>query len=271
MVTTLSKLEVSGLLPKRPSNANKGTFGKVLVVAGSDKYPGAAYLTTAAAYKIGAGLVTLASNLFVREITAKKISEVTYMDLDEVVGKIRDYDALLIGPGLGQSDETSDLVWQVLSMINLPKTLIDADGLNILSKIDRWWKKVSFKGVLTPHPGEMSRLTGLSAKEIQANREKVAGDYAKKWDQVVILKGANSVIASLDDVIISPFADASLARAGTGDVLSGVIAGLMAQGLSSFDAAKVGCFIHGTAGKDITIASDLINKLPEVIKSLRSA
>lgn len=268
----LTEEEIKKLLPQRPVEAHKGTFGKVLVHAGSDKYPGAAYLACASAYKVGAGLVTLASDRFVREITAKKISEVTYIDLNEVKERLPDYNSFLIGLGLGREKKTTDFIWDILSSKGIPKAIVDADGLNALSDIDRWWEKVEFEGVLTPHPGEMSRLTGLSVKEIQSSREKVAREFARKWKKVVVLKGADSIISSSNgESVVNPFANPDLATAGTGDVLSGIIAGLLAQGLTPFDAAKVGCFIHGMSGEGITLASDLIGNLPGVIKSLRVA
>lgn len=259
-------------LPQRPDDANKGTFGKVLVIAGSENYPGAAYLACAAAYRVGAGLVTLATEREVKVIVSRKLPEVTFLSSNEILGNIDKYDVLLFGPGLGQSDQVADLN-------NRIKTIIDGDGLNLISKIGKWWEKLGQEAILTPHLGEMERLTGLSIQEIQAGRIDVAQYFAKKWDKVVVLKGANTVVASpAGEVALSPFANPLLATAGTGDVLSGIITGMLAQGLKPFDASCVGVFIHGAAGEMVSkklgdagmLASDLLPVLPKVIKFLKS-
>lgn len=276
-VVRLTKEWVIDRLPKRPADANKGTFGKVLVVAGSENYPGAAYLVCAAAYRVGAGLVTLATKPEVKIIVSRKLPEVTFLRRDELLEKMGDYDVLLIGPGLGQSNQSEKLMEQILKN-NLPPTVIDGDGLNLLSKIGKWWGRLNGEVILTPHPGEMSRLTGLSIDEIQTDRTAVAQYFAKKWDKVIVLKGANTVIASpTGEVSVSPFANSVLATAGTGDVLAGVISGLVAQRLNLFDAAGVGVYIHGLAGKIVSkyigdagmLASDLLPILPKAIKNLK--
>lgn len=266
-------------LPSRPKDANKGTFGKVLVVAGSDNFPGAAYLSCAASYRAGAGLVTLATEPTVKIIVARKLPEATFLSRDEVASKINDYDALLVGPGLGQSNQAIGFIQEFCSnrLNNHYKVVIDGDGLNILSKMDHWWKRLGGEVVLTPHPGEMSRLTGLSVEEVQKDRLHIAQNFAKKWNQVVVLKGANTVIVSpAGEVATATFANPALATAGTGDVLAGAISGLLAQGLESFDAAGVGVYIHGLAGEMLrekigdagALASDLLPCLPQVIKQL---
>lgn len=269
----LTKEWVAERLPVRPENANKGTFGKILVVAGSENYPGAAYLSTAACYRVGAGLVTLATTPSVKIIVSRKLPEVTFLSRNEVLGKIDEYDVLLIGPGLGQSDQMK----KILNRKSLPKTIIDGDGLNILSKIGKWWEKIKGEIVLTPHPGEMSKLTGLSIDEIQKDRLNIAKRYAEKWKQTVVLKGANTVIVSpTGEILVSAFANPALSTAGTGDVLAGAIAGLLAQGLVPLDAAGVGVYIHGLAGEKLrektgdagALASELLPLLPRVIQDL---
>lgn len=269
----LTKGYISLLLPKRPIDANKGTFGKVLVIAGSENYPGAAYLSCAGCYRVGAGLVTLATIPSVKIIVSKKLPEVTFLTFAEVFKKIKDYDVLLLGPGLGQTDNVEELIERLLEG-ELPKSVIDGDGLNVLSKMNNWWDKLNTDVILTPHPKEMSRLTHKSVDEIQKNREHVAKTFAKKWNQVVVLKGANTVVASpAGEVKISPFANPALATAGVGDVLAGVIAGFLAQGLKPFDAACLGVYIHGLAGESLRekfgdrggLASDLLTFLPKAI------
>lgn len=246
-------------LPKRPADANKGTFGKVLVIAGSENYPGAAYLACAGAYRVGAGLVSLITTQEVKIIISRKLPELTFLSKPST-----DYDVLLFGPGLGSSGRHK--------FINsLPKAVVDGDGL-------RLFKKRLREAVLTPHPGEMSRMTGLTIEKIQQYREKAAKEYAEIWDKVVVLKGANTVVASPDgEVRISPFDNPLLATAGTGDILSGMIAGLIAQGLNNFDAAAVAVYIHGFAAELLKeklgdrgmLASDLLPVLPEAIKKIK--
>lgn len=275
-VRELTKEWVAERLSKRPKDANKGTFGKVLVVAGSENYPGAAYLACAACYRVGAGLVSLATEEIVKIIVSRKLPEVIFLSPDKVVGNVNKYDVLLVGPGLGQSDQATKVVGGLLNN-NLPISVIDGDALNILSKKGEWWKKLGSEVVLTPHPGEMARLTGLTIKKIQSDRINVAQYYVRKWKKIVVLKGANTVVASpAGQAFLSPFANPVLATAGTGDVLSGIIAGMLAQGLKSLEAASVGVYIHGMAGEMISkkvgdagmLASDLLPMLPKVIKNL---
>jgi NAD(P)H-hydrate epimerase len=161
---------------------------------------------------------------------------------------------------------------------SLPPLVVDADALNILAQIDQWWTRVPSPAILTPHPGEMSRLTHLSMKELEADRLGAAIEFAKKWNHVVVLKGAFTVIAAPDDRSISlPFANPALATAGSGDVLAGTIAAMWAQGLAAYEAAICGAYLHGAAGelvrRDIgsagALAGDLLERLPTTLKQLR--
>ena len=283
--------EVGVCLPERPQDANKGTFGRVLVVGGSASYIGAAYLACTAAARVGAGLVTLAIARSLQPVLAAKLTEVTYALLPEsepgvlaagsaeaIRSSLADCDALLVGCGLGQSRPAAELVSSLLGSVDLLPLILDADALNILAGTPQWWRSLPADAVLTPHPGEMSRLTGLSVEEIQSKRLSVAVEAARTWQKTVVLKGAYTVVAAPDGrVRINPVANPGLASAGTGDVLAGAIAGLAAQGCSLFDAAVAGVFIHGQAGEMVKgelgdagmLASDLLPVLPAVIRGVK--
>ena len=302
--------EVRRLLPQRPLNAHKGTFGKALLVVGSVNYTGAAYLAGAAATRVGTGLVTLALAGPLHAVTASKLTEATYLilphelgvvapDAVRVVGKkAGDYDALLLGPGLAQEEPTVVFVRRLLGLrgagrpgrigfraaeepeeqFQLPPLVIDADGLNILAQTEGWVERLPRGSVLTPHPGELSRLTGRSVAEINDSRIEAAREFAREWNQVVVLKGAFTVVASPDGrTLVQPFANPGLASAGTGDVLAGAIVGLRAQGLQPFEAAVAGAYLHGLAGQLAQeevgdagmVAGDLLPRLPLAIQWLK--
>jgi hydroxyethylthiazole kinase-like uncharacterized protein yjeF len=283
---------VKSVLPKRPLQANKGTFGRVLVVAGSINYTGAPYLACSGALRVGAGLVTLATGL--QPIMASKMTETTYLPLPElrpgvfspeavrlIFLQFERYNVLLMGCGLGQSQSAVKLVRTILTEKHkqpLPSLVLDADALNILAITPGWWTKLTADAILTPHPGEMARLTGMTVEDVQANREGIARSLAAQWNKTIVLKGAYTVIASPEGKVkISLAANPGLASAGTGDVLTGAIAGLVAQGLSLFDAAACGVYLHAEAGEMVRarlgdagmIATDLLPELPQVIKRLK--
>jgi NAD(P)H-hydrate epimerase len=279
-------------LPKRPVSGNKGTFGRVLVVAGSMQYVGAARLAAEAAYRIGAGLVTIACPASVQPLLAPSIAEATWLPLPDdagalsaaagavIIDRLASYDVLLIGPGLGQGDGVRSVVASVLAAApaSLRGGVIDADALNALSAMDGatpWPASIHTPCVLTPHPGEMARLLGSTVAAVQDDRLNVATRAAAEWKQTVVLKGAHTVIAAPDGrAAISPHANPLLASAGTGDVLAGAIAGLLAQGLDPFDAAACGVFLHGLAAEELSddlgdrglLASDLLPALPRATR-----
>ena len=306
---------VAERLPQRPPDAHKGTFGKALIVAGSINYTGAAWLAGSAATHVGTGLVTLAVPGPLHDALAAHLHETTWVVLPHDMGVISEnavetvrryaegYDALLVGPGLTQEDTTVAFVAQLLTPAAwnarraalgfvpaeepdspveaaspLPPLVVDADALNALAKIEGWYEHLPRNSILTPHPGEMARLCGLKTKEVQAHRWELAREKAREWGQVVLLKGAYTVIAAPDGrVAVLPFANPALATAGSGDVLAGTIVGLLAQGLEPFEAAVCGGFLHGLAGEfarsDIgeagVVAGDLIPRLPTVLETLR--
>lgn len=306
---------VSALLPERPLASHKGTFGTALIAAGSVNYTGAVLLAGEAANRIGAGLVTLAVPASVHMALAGRIPEATWVLLPHEQGVIaaeaayvlvKNFEkatALLIGPGFGTENTTKEFIENLLtgkfvskkSTVGigfvhqapekkedengkLPALIFDADGLKLLAQIKDWNRKLPESTILTPHPGEMAVLTGLSKQEIQENRQEIAIKYAKDWGHVVVLKGAFTVIASPDGrTTVIPVASPALAHAGTGDVLAGLIVGLRAQGLDAFDAAVAGAWIHAQAGlyaaDDLgttasVLASDVLNSISDVLSDL---
>ena len=283
---------VRDAIPRRPQNAHKGTFGRALVIAGSQRYIGAAVLACQGAARVGAGLVTLAAPESLLPVFASKLTETTFLPLPErdgalspeaselVLSEAQGYQALLAGCGLGQSPDVSAFLRQTLltHRYNGPPLVLDADALNIMAQVPEWWKLLRAEAVVTPHPGEMSRLTGADSAQVNADRLNAARSHAAQWGVVVALKGAHTAVGSPDGhVLVSPFANPGLASAGTGDVLAGAIAGLMAQGLSPFDAAACGVYLHGAAGESVRAelgesgmtAGDLLPQLPRAIRRLR--
>jgi ADP-dependent NAD(P)H-hydrate dehydratase / NAD(P)H-hydrate epimerase len=306
---------VSALLPERPLDSHKGTFGTALIAAGSVNYTGAVLLAGEAAYRVGVGLVTLAVPAPLHGTLAGRFPEATWVLLPHEMGVIssngaevlaKNFErasALLIGPGFGTENSTKEFIENILdgkysakknaqrigfvhqetekaeeNKAKLPAMILDADGLKLLAQIKDWHKKIPAPAVLTPHPGEMSVLTGLSKEEIQENRQETAIKYAKEWGHVVVLKGAFTIIASPDGrMTIIPVASPALAHAGTGDVLAGLIVGLRAQGLDAFDAAVAGTWIHAQAGlyaaDDLgttasVLAGDVLDSVSDVISDL---
>lgn len=305
---------VRGWLPARPADAHKGTFGKVMVVAGSLIYPGAASLASAGALRTGAGLVTLATGRSVLggpgrlpEVTLRPLPEAEWGVIGEnaateLLKHLEGYTALLIGPGLGREQPTRTFLERLLGVepprqrggigfrINaeekpadqpqrpeLPPTVIDADGLNLLAEIEGWSERLPRgRCVLTPHPGEMKRL--LKVEQLDNDPVRQAEQAAQSWGQLVVLKGATTVVAEPEGrSAIHDGGNPALATAGTGDVLAGAIAGLLAQGCPPFEAACAGVYLHAAAGQILraelgdagTIASDLLLRLPLAIKQLK--
>ena len=304
----------ANLFPARPTDAHKGTFGTALIVAGSVNYTGAALLAGKAAARIGTGLVTLAVPAPLHMVLASAFPEATWLLLPHEMGSIASgaadvvkenlerASALLVGPGLGLEDTTRDFIANLLGgqsakvtharmgfvqnvglkasqkSAALPPFIFDADGLKLLAKIPDWNKLLPAPAILTPHPGEMSVLTGLSVEKIQADRLAISRKYAAEWGHVVVLKGAFTIIASPDGRTTTvPIATPALAHAGSGDVLAGLITGLRAQGLEAYDAARLGAWIHAEAGLTaavilgstaVVLAGDVLDSVAEVLAGL---
>lgn len=262
---------VKSVLPARALDAHKGTFGTALIVAGSQNYTGAALLAGKAAYFSGAGLVTLAIPAVLHCALAGQFPEATWLLLPDEAGVIAENaaknllenkqraTAILIGPGLGLQKTTELFIKNLIKGIAYQKDttpiVVDADGLKLLARVEGWTKMLLDQAVLTPHPGEMAVLTGLSTETIQSDRLNIAEKYAQEWGHVVVVKGAFTIVASPDGRSgVIPIASPALARAGSGDVLAGIITGLRAQGMSAFDAALAGAWIHGQAGLIAAVA-----------------
>ncbi|MCJ7715866.1 MAG: NAD(P)H-hydrate dehydratase [Anaerolineales bacterium] len=252
---------VKQILPERPLTAHKGVFGTALIIGGSVSYPGATILAGESAYRSGVGLVTIAVPLSIYSGVIGTIPEATWIQLDDLDGSISSSaieqikgalvrpTACLIGPGMGTNYSSRDFLYKVLRLKDLPPLVLDADGLRLAVDSKKWPELLPSGSVLTPHPGEMAYLTGLSVEEIQANRVGIAEKYAQEWQQIVVLKGAHTVIADPGgQTKILESAQPELARAGSGDVLAGIITGLIAQGVPPFEAAAAGAWIHARAG-----------------------
>jgi NAD(P)H-hydrate epimerase len=247
-------------LPERPVNSSKGTFGKAMVVAGCERYVGAVGLASMSAYRVGAGLVTAVAPAALVAALSGTVAEPTWLPLagdgalraDTVRQGLPGYTAALIGPGLGTAPEARDLVYGLLGEGReaLPPLILDADALNLLSVTPEWWRLLPPETILTPHPGEMGRLCGLTTEAVQADRWGIAARKAAEWQAIVVLKGAHTVIAAPDGrLAVLPFKTDALAKAGTGDVLAGMVVGLRAQGSTAFDAAVAAAYLHGLAGE----------------------
>jgi NAD(P)H-hydrate epimerase len=306
---------VEEILPGRPDNSHKGTFGTALIAAGSVNYTGAALLAGKAAYRVGAGLVTMAVPSPLHLALAGQFPEATWILLPHEMGVISAEAAdvlfktldrgtgFLIGPGLGKEDTTKNFLENVIrgkldrrkvsgrigfvhedkksetgNDASLPPMVVDADGLRLLKKIEGWEKLLPVRSILTPHPGEMADLTGKSVEEIQEDRINTARVYSKTWGHIIVLKGAFTVIAEPGGrATVIPVATSSLAKAGTGDVLAGIIVGLLAQGVDSYKAAVAGSWIHAQAGLNAmdrignpasVVAGDVVDSIGEVLLGL---
>lgn len=303
---------IRSLVIKRPLDAHKGTFGTAMIVAGSLNYAGAVLLAGRAAYQVGVGLVTLGIPAVLHTALVGHFPEATWLLLPNEMGSIsssaasvlmKSFDkvsALLVGCGLGTEAVTFDFLESLIcesattkknrdrigfaldpqknisdKNYKIPPLVIDADGLKLLARIPNWQKLLPKSTILTPHPGEMEILTGVSKEKIQANRLSVAEHFAKEWQQTIVLKGAFTVIATPEGTTTTiPVATPALSRAGSGDVLAGMIVGFRAQGLDAHGSAIAGAWYHAQAGllaaeslggTTSVIAGDIIDSISEAI------
>lgn len=286
----IKKDSVSKILPKRRSDAHKGDFGHLFILAGSPGLTGAAVMAGFSALRIGAGLVTLGVPEGLNNIFETKITEAMTLPLSQtneqtispaaknkILNFLKKTDAAAIGPGLSQNRETAQLIRELIREIKMPM-VIDADGINALAGHADILKKTKAQVIITPHPGELSRLINITADEINRDRIAIARKISQQYNIIVVLKGANSVIAEPDgNVYINNTGNPGMASGGTGDVLTGMIAGLICQKVSPINAAIAGVFLHGLAG-DIAakekgetglIAGDMIERVPEAIENTK--
>ena len=280
--------------PVRKLNSNKGSFGKTLIIGGSKNFPGSVALAANAASRVGSGLVegmipsnivgqfvSLTPESIIFSLPVDKSGELKVSPFDNVkiASEIKKYSSILLGCGLGVSENKVQFVQNVLfSSDEKANFVIDADALNILSKSYKWWDRFKHKAVLTPHLKEMSRLTRMSIEDIQNDRVEVVRHFANYWNKIIVLKGAFTLIGFPNgEILINPQSNPLLSTAGTGDVLAGMIAGFISQGLSLEKSSELAVFLHseiakiekefkGTSG---LVASDLYNKIPEVINVYR--
>jgi hydroxyethylthiazole kinase-like uncharacterized protein yjeF len=274
----LDDAAVAAWLPRRPERGHKGSNGTLVCIAGSLDYAGAALLCGLAAARAGAGLVALAVPAAIQAVFAGRVPELVTLGLPASADgrdvdaresghalKARAPDALVIGPGIHESEGYRELTLGLIERDG-PPLVVDGGALNLLSSAGDWWGAARRQCVLTPHPGEFARLTGEPVADDDAERESHAAAAAKQFGQVVVLKGAGTVIAGPDGRLArAPFVNPALSTAGTGDVLAGTIGALLAQGAAPFEAAALGVYLHGTAAERIRerfgesglIASDL--------------
>lgn len=282
--------ELKPLLKRRKRSSHKGTYGHVLVIGGSAGYTGAPALSAYSALKAGAGLVSLIvppsavssatkfPELMVHVVKETEAGSISAKLLDIWKNKIQNFDAVVVGPGMSLHPDTKVIVECLLKSCTKP-VVLDADGLNCLTGATDILKNVTCPLIITPHPGEIARLIGCTVNAIQADRQSAVKLALEKFNAVVVLKGAGTIVAQKETVPqINMTGNPGMASAGMGDVLSGIIAGLLAQGLSTWDASRLGVFIHGTAGdyaawrtcQQTIVASDVIIALPEAFRLLGS-
>ena len=270
-------------MPERAQNSNKGTFGKVLNICGSGNYIGAAYLAAISSLKVGAGYSALASTKDVINSVSSLLPEAVYIEREKCLKNLNNYNVILIGCGLGANLASERFFIRFLKRLqketDIP-VIIDADGLNLLASLSSTLHKLCLGKqikIFTPHPKEASRLLGCSLKEVLGDLEGSAKRITERYDCITVLKTHRTIICDTDFVIhVNEHGNSALAKAGSGDVLAGIIAGLMAQGMEGFEACKLGVFLHSRAGEiaseELTeysvLASDLPNFLHKAIKEI---
>ncbi len=262
-------------LPLRSENSNKGTFGRVLNIAGSDYMPGAAYLSSVSALKAGCGYVFLATEERVINAVSAQTQNVVFAPLGDIDNLLKTADVLLIGCGISTSKKAEKIFTDTIKSVPDIPVVIDADGLNILAGLEN--PKLPGKLILTPHIKEASRLLKIETEKISADMEFYAKEISEKYNCTTVLKSSETVVCGKDlNIYRNTKQNSALAKAGSGDVLAGIISGLLAQGMDEFNAAKTGVYIHSLAGEyaknDLTefavLANDQIRYISCAFKKL---
>ncbi|NLK20651.1 MAG: NAD(P)H-hydrate dehydratase [Epulopiscium sp.] len=285
-MNVLKNEEIKSLIPKRPPRSNKGTYGRVQVIAGSKGMTGAAALSCKGAFRIGAGVVNLAVPESINYVLEEKLTEAITTPLPEDSGKIceKSFDTIksqlekatviAVGPGMGQTLEIVKFMEKLITNTTVP-LVVDADGINAIAKNINMLKNLRVPVVLTPHPGEMGRLTGKSIEEILSEPIEIVREFCHRWNIILVLKDARTIIGHPDgEIYINTTGNSGMAVAGSGDVLTGIISGLIAQGMNPYKAAVLGTFLHGKAGDLVAnelglhgmLAGDICNCIPKAIK-----
>jgi NAD(P)H-hydrate epimerase len=292
----LAERVVAPLVPPRPLDSHKYRLGRLLALAGSDQYVGAACLGAGAAARAGCGLVGVVSTEAVKRVLATRLPEATYpltVDVvdddpeqaaDQIAALLPDQQALLVGPGIGRATSTDRLLRRLLeanaASAHPVRAVIDADALSLLAGWEGWHERIGPGNILTPHAGEMARLMDGRAADADETPWTMAGRMARAWSQVVVLKGPFTVVAHPSGhAWVYPHANSALATAGTGDVLAGLTAGLLAQGIEPVDAARLAVVVHAEAAQRLVasrrwrtlLASDLLDEIPAVLMALNEA
>ena len=281
---------IKEMLPKREKDSHKGTYGRVGIISGSKGMTGAPYLTSMACLRTGSGLVytivpdsispilsTKLIEAIVKPVPDKNTGYFTLDSLDYIKNMVRDMDVLAIGPGMGLDEERAEVVKDILLDFNGP-IVLDADGINCISKIGlHIFNKRGYPTVITPHPGEFSRLIGKSIKEVQRDRVKYSKYLSEKYNIVTVLKGADTVVSNpKGEVYVNTTGNPGMATAGSGDLLTGIIASFIGQGIDAYKASILGVYCHGLAGdmaKEIRgeygmIARDILEMIPSSINAI---
>lgn len=284
-VVRITYNNVKNKLPERFPESHKGTFGRLLCICGSKSMPGAAYFCIAAAVKSGVGLVDSVVTNSVYTATSKKISEavfhvvpetndgfMSYESINKIIIPSQKCTAVVAGCGMGWNSDTKNIIYNLIRTLRVP-LIIDADGINVVSENINILKEAFCPIIITPHIKEMSRLTKESTEDIIANKARCVKEFSEKYGTITVLKGNKTVIADKEGhIYVNMTGNAGMAKGGSGDVLSGIIGSLAAQGIKPIDAATCGVFIHGLSGDECSekfsmtsmTPTDIINELPEV-------
>lgn len=279
---------VKSVIPSKAPDSHKGNYGKILIICGCEKMPGACVMASEAAARTGVGIVQTASVERVVNVINQRLPEAMteilksdsegYISVDEhekIIKLSKRADAVLIGCGIGNTKNTAKLVKTLLKEINCP-IILDADGINCIADSIDIIKEVGEKLILTPHPAEMGRLCGKTAAEIQSDRLGTVLDFVNNFKCVLVLKGAGTIIAQKSKIAVNPNGNPGMAKGGSGDVLAGIISSLAAQKIPLFEAATAGTFLHGMSG-DISaknksmqcmLAEDIIENLSGAFKNI---